>query len=150
MNKNSLSRKYIIYDILAALMVWVAFVIFRKTINDIHILDNIHILIPNYNYLTSLLLFPFYCLFVHYLSGMYINPHKKNRFELIFSTLVSSTIISVTVFFALKLSDVTVSYEYFYFSLLFLLAVLFLFTFVFAKYCLFANSIQLQNKEMDC
>jgi exopolysaccharide biosynthesis polyprenyl glycosylphosphotransferase len=115
---------------LAALMVWVAFVVFRKTINDIHILDNLHILIPNYNYLTSLLLFPFYCVFVHYLSGIYINSHKKNRFELISSTLVSSTIISVTVFFALKLSDVTVSYEYFYFSLLFLLVVLFLFTFV--------------------
>ena len=130
MNKNLLSRKYVLYDMLAALLVWLAFVVFRKTINDIHILDNLHILIPNYNYLTSLLLFPFYCIFIHYLSGVYRNPHKKNRFALIMSTFISSVIISVTVFFVLKLGDVTVSLEYFYSSLLVLLSLLFCFTFV--------------------
>jgi exopolysaccharide biosynthesis polyprenyl glycosylphosphotransferase len=130
MNKNLLFRKYILYDMLAALLVWIAFVIFRKTINDIRILDSIHVLIPNYDYVTSLLLFPFYCVFVHYLSGFYLNSLRKDRINLILSTFASSAIISVTVFFALKLSDVTVSYEYFYFSLLVLFALLFLFTFI--------------------
>ena len=131
MNKNLLVRKYILYDMVAALMVWVAFVIFRKTINDIHILDGIHILIPNYDYLTSLLLFPFYCIFLHYLSGAYLNTHKKSRSSLIFSTLVSSAIISLSVFLVLKLGDVVVSYEYFYLSLLVLFGLLFIFTFTF-------------------
>ena len=131
MDKNKLYLKYISYDILAALMVWIAFVIFRKTINDIRILDGIRILIPNYDYLTSLLLFPFYCVFVHYLSGMYLNTQKKSRMNLIVSTLVSSAIISISVFLVLKLGDVVVSYEYFYFSLLVLFGLLFIFTFTF-------------------
>lgn len=130
MNKNLLYRKYVLYDIMAALLVWVVFVVFRKTINDIRILDNIHVLIPNYDYVTSLLLFPFYCVFVHYLSGIYLNSHKKDRMSLILSTFTSSAIISVSVFLALKLTDVNVSYEYFYFSLLVLFTLLFLFTFI--------------------
>ena len=130
MNKNLLFRKYILYDILAALLVWVAFVIFRKTINDIRIFDSIRVLIPNYDYVGSLLLFPFYCIFVHYLSGMYLNSHKKDRISLILSTLVSSAIISLSVFFVLKLGDVTVSHEYFYISLFVLFTLLFWFTFI--------------------
>ena len=60
MKKNLLVRKYILNDMLAAVLVWVAFVVFRKVVNDIRILDGIHNLIPNYDYLTSLFLFPFY------------------------------------------------------------------------------------------
>ena len=130
MNKNLLVRKYILNDMLAAVLVWVAFVIFRKTINDIHILDEIHILIPNYDYVTSLLLFPFYCIFIHSLSGIYLNSHKKTRGSLILATMVSSAFISLSVFLVLKLGDVVVSYEYFYFSLLVLFTLLFGFTFI--------------------
>lgn len=115
---------------LAALLVWVGFVVFRKTINDIPIFDNVRILIPNYDYFTSLLLFPFYCVFIHSLAGFYINPLNKLRTNLIVGTFVSSFIISTTVFFVLKLGDVTVSYEYFYFSLLVLFLLLFMFTLV--------------------
>ncbi len=131
MNKNSLVQKYIIFDILASLIVWLAFVIFRKTINDISIFEGIRILIPNYDYITSFLLFPFYCVFIHYLSGIYLNVLKKTRTTLVISTLSSSALISVTVFFGLKLGDAVVSYEYFYFSLLVLFAMLFFFTFIF-------------------
>jgi len=131
MNKNLLVKKYILYDMLAALIVWIAFVIFRKTINDIHILDGIHVLIPNYDYITSLILFPFYCIFIHSLSGIYLNTHKKTRGSLILATLVSSAFISLSVFLVLKLGDAVVSYEYFYFSLLVLFSLLFIFTFTF-------------------
>jgi len=128
MKKNLLVRKYILNDMLAAVLVWVAFVVFRKLINDIRILDGIHILIPNYDYLTSLLLFPFYCIFIHSLSGIYLNTLKKTRAGLILATMVSSAFISISVFFVLKLGDAVVSYEYFYVSLLVLFTLLFVFS----------------------
>jgi exopolysaccharide biosynthesis polyprenyl glycosylphosphotransferase len=134
MNKNLLFKKYLLYDMLAALLVWIAFVIFRKSINDIHILDNYLILFPNFDYITSLILFPFCCVFVHYLSGFYLNSQHKTRLNLILNTFSSSAIISVSVFFILKLGDVTVSYEYFYFSLLVLFILLFFFTFLFRNF----------------
>jgi len=131
MNKNRLFLKYILYDMIASLLVWVAFVIFRKTVNDIQIFDSARIFIPNYDYFTSLILFPFCCVFIHYLTGFYLNPLKKSRINVIFNTITSSAIISLSVFFLLKLGDVVVSYEYFYFSLSVLFGLLFCFTFLF-------------------
>jgi len=116
---------------LASLLVWVAFVIFRKTVNDIQIFDGARIFIPNYDYFTSLIIFPFCCVFVHYLSGFYLNPLKKTRINVILSTITSSAIISLSVFLLLKLGDAVVSYEYFYFSLSVLFGLLFCFTFLF-------------------
>jgi exopolysaccharide biosynthesis polyprenyl glycosylphosphotransferase len=116
---------------LAAILVWVAFVIFRKTVNDIQIFDGARIFIPNYDYFTSLIIFPFCCVFVHYLSGFYLNPLKKTRINVILSTITSSAIISLSVFLLLKLGDAVVSYEYFYFSLLVLFGLLFCFTYFF-------------------
>jgi exopolysaccharide biosynthesis polyprenyl glycosylphosphotransferase len=115
---------------LAALIVWFGFVVFRKAVNDIQVFDSIRILIPKFNYLSSLLLFPFYCVFINYLSGFYLNSLKKTKLSLIFSTLASSIIISVSVFFVLKLGDVMVSYQYFYFSLLVLFSLLFTVTYL--------------------
>jgi len=130
MNKNKLILKYIIFDVVAALFVWIAFFIFRKAVNDIRIFESFRILIPNYDYFSSLLIFPFCCIFIHYLCGFYLNPLKLVRMNLILSTISSSAIISISVFFALKLGDVVVSYEYFYFSLLVLFGFLFIFTFI--------------------
>src|ERR1035437_8243419 len=131
MNKNRLFLKYILYDMLASILVWVAFVIFRKTVNDIQIFDSARIFIPNYDYFTSLILFPFCCVFIHYLTGFYLNPLKKSRINVIFTTITSSAIISLSVFLLLKLGDAVVSYEYFYFSLSVLFGLLFCFTFLF-------------------
>jgi len=131
MNKNRLIQKYILYDMLASLLVWIAFVIFRKTVNDVQIFDSARIFIPHYDYFTSLIFFPFCCVFVHYLTGFYLNPLKKSRINVILSTISSSAIIALSVFFLLKLGDVAVSYEYFYFSLLVLFGLLFCFTYLF-------------------
>jgi len=131
MNKSRLDLRYILYDMVASLLVWVAFVIFRKTVNDIQIFDGIRIFIPNYDYFTSLLLFPFCCVFVHYLSGFYLNPLKKSRIQVVLSTITSSAIIALSVFLILKLGDAVASYEYFYFSLLVLFGLLFCFTYFF-------------------
>ncbi|HRZ96675.1 MAG TPA: sugar transferase [Paludibacter sp.] len=126
MNKNKLLLKYLIYDFIAAILVWVLFIIFRKAVNDIPVFDIIQVLLPQSYYYTSLFLFPFYCIFIHYLTGFYLQTDKVNRINMISGTLVSSVIISVSVFFILKIRDVTISYQYFYYSLL----VLFLFLFV--------------------
>lgn len=117
MNKHSLLRKFITADIVAALLVWFAFVVYRKMVNDISVIDNFGIFMRNYDYFTSLIIFPVLCVFIHYFTGVYLNIHKKNTLSIIFPTIISSLLISFPVFFILKLKDVTVSYEYFYYSL---------------------------------
>lgn len=131
MNKNTALLKYISFDILAALIVWFAFVVFRKAINNIEIFDTIRILLPRFDYLSSLIFFPFCCIFVYYLSGFYLNPVKKSKLNLIFTTLISSIIMSTSVFFVLKLGDVFISFKYFYFSMFVLFSLLFFITLFF-------------------
>jgi len=128
MNKRRLTFEYVLYDMLASLIVWFLFVAFRKIINDIQIFESIRFLIPNYSYLISLFFFPFYCIFIHYLSGFYLNPIKKSKIAERFITLLSTGFISVSIFSVRMLKDVAVSYEYFYVSLFVLFGLLFTFT----------------------
>jgi len=128
MNRNRIIQKYVLFDMLASLIVWVLFMLFRKTVNDAQIFEGAHIFIPNYDYFSSLLLFPFCCAFVHYLSGFYLNSIKQSRFTTLFTTLVASAIISITIFFVLMLDDIVVSYEYYYYSLMVLFGLLFVIT----------------------
>jgi len=131
MNKRPLLRKYILFDIIASLLVWVLFMSFRKIVNDGQIFDGARVFIPNFNYLNSLMLFPFSCVFIHYLSGFYLFPEKQTKANLILTTLAASAIISISIFFVLLLDDQVVSYEYYYYSLLALFGLLFVFTYFF-------------------
>ena len=140
MNSKKLILKYLFYDVLAALLVWFAFVIFRKIINDIQIIDNFEVLLPSRYYLFTLIFFPFYCVFVHYLTGFYINILDKPKISLLLTTFVSSLIISITVFFALKIRDVIISFEYFYYSLFVLFLQIFIITYIFRR--LIYNQVQ--------
>lgn len=125
MNRRRLIIKFVLYDMIASLIVWVLFMLFRRTVNDAQIFENIRIFIPNYDYFSSLLIFPFSCAFVHYLSGFYLHPEKITKTTLLLTTLASSAIISISIFFVLMLDDIVISYEYYYYSLLVLFGLLF-------------------------
>jgi exopolysaccharide biosynthesis polyprenyl glycosylphosphotransferase len=68
--------------------------------------------------------------FVHYLTGFYLNATDKTKINLFLTTFFSSVIISISVFFILKLGDVIVSFRYFYYSLLMLLFQMFVITYI--------------------
>jgi exopolysaccharide biosynthesis polyprenyl glycosylphosphotransferase len=128
MNKNRLIKKYVFTDLLVSLIVWILFMLFRKTVNDAQIFEGVLIFIPNYDFLSSLLIFPFCCAFIHYLSGFYLNPIKQSPLTAIFTTFIATAIISFTIFFVLMLDDIVVSYKYYYYSLMVLFGLLFFFT----------------------
>ncbi|NLI71796.1 MAG: sugar transferase [Bacteroidales bacterium] len=131
MNKKVLIFKYIFFDLVAALIVWILFMIFRWVVNDGILFSNITIFFPNYNYYTNLVLFLLLCLAINYLSGYYLNPIKESKFFEFFTTLLTTAIISVIIFFVLLLDDIVVDYTYYYYSLLVLYAMLFGFTWLF-------------------
>jgi exopolysaccharide biosynthesis polyprenyl glycosylphosphotransferase len=86
---------------------------------------------PNNDYIINLFAFPTYCIFIHYLSGFYINTIKKSRVNAFMSTIASTFFISVSVFFVVMIRDVVISNGYFYSSMLVLFSLLFGFTFFF-------------------
>lgn len=131
MNKNILRYKYIAFDVLAAVIVWVLFIVFRRVVNDAKLFEGIPVFTPNYNYYTIYLIFPALCVIIHFLSGYYVNPIKQSKFVEFFTTLVASAIISIIIFFVLLLDDVVVDYTFYYKSLLVLFFLLFIVTYVF-------------------
>lgn len=131
MSKQRLRLIYMFFDVLAALIVWTLFMYFRKTVNDASFSEGVYVFVPNYNFFSGLLIFPFCCLFVYYLSGIYLYPQKLKKLNLFSATLISSAIVSITIFFVLLLDDVVVSYEFYYQALLVLFGLLFSVTYVF-------------------
>lgn len=119
--KQSSLLKYLFFDILSAFVVWVLFMYFRQIVNDGKLFEHVQVFIPKYNFFSSLLVYPIFCLFVHWLSGFYINPLSHNKTNDFLTTFSSSVIISITIFFLLLLDDVVVDYQQYYYSLLVLL-----------------------------
>jgi len=116
-NKQKITTKYIIYDLIAAIAVWVLFTIFRRAVNDAQLFPNVQIFFPKYDYYSSLIIYPLISIFIHYITGFYLQPHKHSIINTIVSTLTSASIISFAIFFALLLDDIVVSYRYYYYSI---------------------------------
>lgn len=124
MNKRKFTLKHIVSDTVAAFIAWILFMMFRKFVND-GLIFGMWFFVPNYSLITSLYMFPLACLFVHYLSGFYLQPEKQTAGTIISTTLITSGVIALVMFFALLLDDMVVSYEYYYYSLLVLFFLLF-------------------------
>ena len=131
MNKNGLLLKYLAFDFIAAMLVWILIVVYRKTLYYGSPFFDYEIYFPNFDYNTSLLLIPLACLFVHYLSGFYYQPERKKLPGIFFTTLVSTALISIVIFFVLIIDDVVISYKHYYYSLLMLFGAQFLLTYLF-------------------
>lgn len=134
MNSNrKLLFTYITVDVFASLLVWFIFILIRKYINDIQLTYFLGELLPSRYYFNSMILFPLYCVLVYAVGGFYLNLHKKQKIDLFIYTLITSIIIASSMFFASRLRDVRISYEYFYFSILLLSFLLFVFTYAFRR-----------------
>jgi exopolysaccharide biosynthesis polyprenyl glycosylphosphotransferase len=131
MNKSLLLKKYILFDFIAALFVWVIFFVYRKYVNDIRIFEEGALFFPLTYYIISFSLFPFCCLFIHYLTGFYVNPFTQSRISSILTTLAASAIISISVFLFMRITDASISLPYFYGSLFVLLQLIFWITLFF-------------------
>ncbi len=131
MNRNKLRYRYIAVDFIASLIVWFLIIIYRKTIYYGYLSTDIKLYFPNFDYASTLIIFPIVCIFFHYLSGYYVNPVKDSKLVEFFTTLISSAIISFVIFFVLLLDDIVVDYTFYYKSLIVLFGVLFIVTFTF-------------------
>lgn len=141
MNKNKLLLRYLKYDFFAALVVWVLFMIFRRLVNDSQMYWSMNILIPNYNFYSTSIIFPVVTLFINYLSGFYLQPETITKTRTFLTTLFSSAIISILFFFALMLDDIVISYRFYYYSLIVLFGLLFTFSY-FSRLIVYNSVIQ--------
>ena len=96
---------YMLVDFMSAMLVWMAFLLFRWLVYEGRMFSVDTVLIPMFNFYWPLVLYPLGCLFVYYLSGYYLRPLRRPYSRELRRTLVSSLIISVGAFFLIVIDD---------------------------------------------
>lgn len=124
---------YILFDFLAALLVWLLFFLYRRATNDFVLFaDKIqYFLVPSYSLSLSMIAFPIVALFFHYMTGYYNISVRRSRLAEFFSTIISCFLSSIVIFFVMLIDDIVVSYTFYYRSFLILWALFFIFTYLF-------------------
>ena len=124
---------YIIFDIVAALLVWLLFYLYRRITNDMVLFsDKIeYFFVPNYSLLPSAISFPFVALFIHYLTGFYNTKVRRSRLVEFFSTIIGTFFISTIIYFGMLVNDIVVNYTFYYRSFLILWGLFFVVTYLF-------------------
>lgn len=134
--KKKQTIKYIVFDLLAALLSWSALFAFRKLVLDPpadgYRLSPLDLqLFSDPNYWLGLLLVPAGWLSLYTILGTYRNVLRKARLKELLDTLMATLIGSVVIFFVLLLDDDTTTYSDHYMAFLFLLVVHFVLTYLF-------------------
>ena len=104
-NKTLLLTYYIVMDVLAAILTWVIFFIYRKYNVDVQVFDQFSALIlQDYKFWLGLCLGPIYWLSLHLFIGYYHNIYRKSRLKELEQTF-GITFLGVLLFFFVFILD---------------------------------------------
>ncbi|HKK10422.1 MAG TPA: sugar transferase [Bacteroidales bacterium] len=131
MNKNIQTLKYILLDLLSAVIAWTLFFIYRKYSIDPTIISRISEITADSNLYLGITIVPLFWLLLYYLSGTYRKVYRKSRLKELGQTLLVSIVGVTIIFFTLILDDIIVSYKSYYRSFLTLFGLHFSLTYVF-------------------
>ena len=114
MSKKKQTILFIASDLIAALVIWTLFFVYR----DIYIeFDSV---VFNNRFFLGLLIVPSFWMLFYAMQGTYRNVLRLYRIRILKDTLISSVIVTVLVFFVLLIDDEVYNY-YQYYKLLFVL-----------------------------
>ena len=145
-NKKVVISLYLFFDILAALITWVCFFIFRKYNVDHSVLGNLSATIFNDSkFYIGLAACPIYWVFLHAFFGCYNKIYHKSRLKELGNTLIVTLIGALLFFFAFILDDVINDYNDYLTYFLVLLSLQFIITYI-PRVCITTATInQIRN-----
>lgn len=123
MHKNLHVARYLIFDILAAVLSWTLFYFYRKIYIEPLIFGYEIPLELTSKFYSALLFIPAFWVTIYYISGQYSNIYRKSRLLELWKTALSSVVGVTVIFFLLLLNDWISDYKQYYnlyFTLLFL------------------------------
>jgi exopolysaccharide biosynthesis polyprenyl glycosylphosphotransferase len=132
LNKRKESTKYIISDILAAVLAWTLFYLYRRWIVEPakygYPVEVFHF---DSKYFYAIFLVPLYWVLIYWILGAYKNVYRKSRVRELGFTLTVSFLGSIGLFFLLLLDDEVRSYATYRTSFLVLFTLQFVLTYGF-------------------
>lgn len=131
MNKNLQVARYLVFDILAAMLSWTLFYFYRKIyIEPLKFGIEIPLELTNQYYL-ALIFIPVFWVTIYYITGQYSNIYRKSRLLELGKTIMTSVGGVTVIFFLLLLNDSISDYKKYYNLYFALLALHFGFTYLF-------------------
>jgi len=117
MNKKVQAFKYVLLDIIAALLAWTAFFLFKKSNIDLNPIQDLHTLFHSGYYLIGLGLFPSFWIFLYTMAGYYRRPYRRSRLYELGNTILIVTLGIVIIVFTLLMyppvDNVKIGYRFF-------------------------------------
>jgi len=129
MNKNIQTLKYVLLDLISAVIAWVLFFIYRKYSVDPSVLNRMSEITTDTNLYLGITIVPLFWLLLYYLSGNYRKVYRRSRLKELGQTLLVTLVGVTIIFFTLILDDVIVSYQSYYRSFLMLFGLHFTLTY---------------------
>ncbi len=123
MNKRLHTAKYLLFDLLSAIISWTLFYAYRKTYIEPVNLGYKAPLEFNEKYVWGIITIPLFWIFLYYLSGYYKDIYRKSRLKELAQTFFTILIGTTLLFFVAILDDQVLYYKHYYklFSSLFIL-----------------------------
>ena len=114
MNRNLQVARYLFFDILAVVISWTVFFIYRKLVIEP---QRFGIDIPiefTKQFFLGLILLPAFWITLYYITGFYKNIYRRSRLLELGQTFFTSLVGVIVIFFALILDDFIQSYKNYY------------------------------------
>ncbi len=131
MNKRIHTIKYIVLDILSAVIAWTIFFVYRKYTVQPEALQDFSTILKDSNLYLGITIIPIFWVFAYFLAGSYRNIYRKSRLQELHQVFTVSLIGVLIIFFTLILDDIIVSYKSYYKSFLTLITLHFSITYFF-------------------
>ncbi len=114
MNKKIQTLKYVLLDLISAMIAWTLFFIYRKYAIDPTVLERISEITADTNLYLGITIVPLFWLLLYYLAGTYRKVYRKSRLRELGQTFLVSLVGVIIIFFTLILDDIIVSYQAYY------------------------------------
>ncbi|MBI9038083.1 MAG: sugar transferase [Bacteroidales bacterium] len=131
MNRKLQVFKYVIADLLSAILAWSLFFTYRKYSIDPTIFQHLEDVFTDTKFYYGIIVIPLFWLILYVLIGTYRKIYRKSRLKELGVTFIITLIGVIFIFFSLLLDDVITSYKSYYKSFLVLFSLQFFITFLF-------------------
>ena len=111
MHKSKQIFKYLLADLLAAMLAWALFYLYRKYEIEASLNAYNFVFKPDKNFYLGITVLPIAWVIVYALMGTYNDIYRKSRLKEIALTLYISIFGVLVIFFSLLLDDIIVSYK---------------------------------------
>lgn len=114
MNKQVQLIKYLLADLVAAILSWLLFFVYRKIVVEPFTIGQWKTFLNDPNFFIGIAIIPLFWLLIYSISGYYKNIYRRSRIGEVSATFLHTFIGIIVLFFAVIIDDEIITYTTYY------------------------------------